>query len=155
MRLLPQRAINVFRKNTNVALDTFGMDCTLYVPSNMDTVSELDIYAKPSDYTFTRYETKVWVEWSPNRHRLRKLGIFMEDETPAIAWFSNTIKDAFGNETDMDICIKSYFVLQTQYIPANAADTEEFELVDVIVPSMADKLVRKCFKIAPRRQKTP
>lgn len=155
MRLLPQRLINSFRGFTNVALDTYGMDCTLYIPSNMNTVETSDIYAKPSDYTFDQHFTKVWVEWAPNKHRLRKLGIFMEDETPIIAWFGNITRNPLGLGDDIDICIKSYFVLPTQYIPLQDLDTEEFEIVDVLIPSMADKVVRKCFKIAPRRIKTP
>lgn len=152
--MLPQRLVTTLRKFTNVAVDVYGMPCTLYVPSNMDTVDASDVYAKPGDFTYTAYETKVWVEWSPNKHRLRKLGLFVEDENPMIAWFSNVVLDKFGAETELDICIHSYFVLPTQYIPGNATETEEFELVDVLVPSMADKLVRKCFKIAARRIKT-
>lgn len=153
--MLPQRTVDVLRKFTNVSIDAYGMPCTLYVPSNMDDVELLDVYAKPGDHVYTQYTTKVWVEWSPNKHRLRKLGLFVENETPMIAWFSNIVKDQFGNEIDLDICVRSYFVLPTQYIPGNLSETEEFELVDVLVPSMADKVVRKCFKIAARRVQTP
>ena len=70
----------------------------------------------------------------------------------------NDLKSGALTEGDLDICVKSYFIITTQYIVNSgqntSEETEEFEIVDVLIPSMADKAVRKCFKIAPRRKKT-
>lgn len=152
--MLPQAAVNAMRVFTNVAIEAFGMPCTLYVPNNLSTVIEEDAYVKPSDYTFTEYDTKVWIEWSPNKRQLSKLGIFAEGETPMLAHFSNIFRSSFQDYDDLDITIGSYFTIDAQYTANLKEATNAFDIVDVVASGMANKLIKKMFKIAPRRVKT-
>lgn len=152
-RMIPQRTVNTLRQYTNLAVDLYGIDCFLYVNSNPNTVANLDEYATPADMTFRRYSTKVWIDWSPNKHQLRKMGIFVEDQTPMICYFSNKIADENSNTADIDIIIGSYFKIDMQYIPLKQIDSDEFELIDVIIPSAHDAVITKYFEFAPRRVK--
>lgn len=148
---IPQETIDVFRQVTNVSVDTFGIPCVLFIQNNNDAEEFKDIYQHTVDRTYTEHSTKVWVEWSINKHRLRKMGFFTEEESPMVAWFSNTVKDTFGNETDIDITIGSYFSIPIQYIPSKLQDTEYFQIVDIISPASSDMVALKYFKIAPLR----
>ena len=152
--MLPQASVDVFRMFTNVSIDNYGMPCTLYIPNNLTTVLPNDAYVKSTDYTFTEYDTKVWIQWSPDKRQLAKLGIFSEDETPMIAYFSNIFRDNFHNYKDLDITIGSYFKIDIQYITQFKEYTNEFDIVDVKAVGMANKLITKIFKIAPRRVKS-
>jgi len=122
-RMIPQRVADALRQLTDLSVDLYGIDCTLFVNTNPETIENNDVYAKPSDYTFREYHTKVWVDWSPNKQRLRKLGLFIEDELPIIAWFSNKISDVNSNIADIDIIVGSYFQVDVQYIPLDQAAT--------------------------------
>lgn len=152
--MLPQATVNVLRSYTDVSIDVYGMDCTLYIPSNLTNVMQQDVYTKPEDYTFNQYNTKVWIEWPTNKRQLAKLGVFTEEEIPIIAHFSNTVKDPFGTATDVDITIGSWFKLTAQYISRDKQATNEFEIVDVLATHMANKLAKRSFKIVARRVKT-
>ena len=144
-RMIPQRTVDTMRHYVDVSVDNYGIDCTLHVPTNQDTVVNYDAYWKPGDWTYTTYNTVVWIDWSPNKYRLRKLGLYVEDDIPILAWFKNYI-----NGVHVDIEINSWFKIDPQYIP-DKYDTEEFELVDVLVPGMHDAVITKYWKIAPRR----
>ena len=153
--MLPQASVDVFRSFTNVSIDLYGMPCTLYIPTNLTSVLPNDAYTKPSDYTFDEYDTKVWIEWTPNKKQLAKLGIFVEEgDQPMLAHFSNIFKTSFQNFQDLDITIGSYFKIDMQYITQFKEYTNEFDVVDVKAVGMANKLITKVFKIAPRRVKT-
>jgi len=148
-KMIPQETVDVMRNFVNVSVDIYGIDCELHIPNNLDTVETYDVYQKPSDFVYdTTITTLVWIEWAPNKHRLRKLGLFVEDEIPMLAWF----KYVEGLQ-DVDIKIGSWFKIDPQYVP-DQYDTEEFEIVDIIVPGMHDAVITKMFKIAPRRVKT-
>lgn len=144
-RMIPQGTVDAFRRAVDVTVGQYGIACTLYVPTNLNTLEPQDIYTKPVDYTYTSYTTNVFIDWKPSKHQLRKFGVFVEDDIPIIAWFPNKI-----NNVDVDITINSYFKVSLQYVPANVGVTE-FEIVDVIVPGMHDAVITKYFKIAPRR----
>jgi len=150
--MIPQETVDAIRAMQDISVDIFGIDCTLYIPTNKDSVDDNTIYTTSVAYVFESYTTKVSIEWVPNKYRLRKLGIFVEDDTPIIAWFSNRIKDADGFDADVDIKINSYFSIATQFIPREM-DTEDFEVIDIMVPSMHDAAATKAYKIAPRRNK--
>jgi len=150
--MIPQETVQTLRQFNDTVVGLYGIACTLYLLNNADTVEGLGIYAKPSDSTFTEYTTEVFVEWSPSTKKLRKLGLFMEDEIPVLAWFANQFESEQRNVTDLDIVIGSYFKVDMQYIPDDY-DTDEFEIIDVVVRAMHDALVLKCFKVAPRRVK--
>lgn len=151
-RILPQSTVDALRKYTDVAVDVYGIDCSLWLPTNAATVEAYDDYAKPADYTNATYTTRVFIDWSPNKFKLRALGVFNENELPIIGYFSHTIKDVAGNPVPIDILIGSYIKIDTQYVP-DTIDTEYFDVVDVVVPGMHEKLVTKAFKLAPRRIK--
>jgi hypothetical protein len=151
--MLPQNTVDALRISTDVSIDVYGMDCTLYVPNNLATVLQQDAYTKPSDYTYNTYYTKVWIEWPAGKRQLSKNGVFTEDEIPMKAHFSNAIKDPFGTLNDVTITIGSWFKLTAQYIAFNKNATSEFEIVDVLAEHMANKLVKRSFKVVARRVK--
>lgn len=147
-KMIPQATVDAMRQMVDVSVGNYGIDCTLYVPTNLDTVMSYDVYVKPTDYVYTTYSTIVWIDWKPDKHKLRKLGLFVEDDLPIIAWFPNKIANV-----NVDITVKSWFSIGVQYIPANM-DTEKFEIIDVLIPGMHERVITKYFKIAPRRVKT-
>lgn len=151
--MLPQESVDALRISTDVSIDVYGMSCSLYVPNNLTPVMQQDTYTKPSDYTFDRYVTKVWIEWPQGKRQLAKQGVFTEDEIPMKAHFSNVIRDPFGTLNDVTITIGSWFRLDAQYIAFNKHAQSEFEIIDVLAEHMANKLVKRSFKIAARRVK--
>lgn len=143
-KILPKETIDVFRTFNDLAIDLFGISCTLYIPTNLTTLEPSDVYTEPEDITYTTYtEQQIWIEWfAKDIHKLRKLGIFSENEAPITAWF----------KLSPEVTIGSYFQIESRYIP-DSYDTDEFEVVDVILQSMYDHEVYRRFKIAPRRKK--
>ena len=157
--MLPQRTVDVLRSFTTVSVSNYGIDCTLKIVKYPDEIDDNDVYVKPQDFVYVDYATKVWIEWTPNKYKLRKLGVYVEGDTPMIAWFGNkmtfvTPGESSGVEVDVDIVVGSYFIIDPQYIPSSISAESEFEIVDVIIPGMHDMAVTKCFKRAPRRVKT-
>lgn len=150
-RMIPRETIDALRKQADVTLDNYGIDCDLYIPSNLDATEDLDIYAKPTDYKYTHYATKVFIEWSPNQYRLRRYGIYAEDETPIIARFGRTATDDDGVTVNVDISVHSYIRIEMEYVPNNYSDTDEFEIVSVALGNAHDAVIAKVFKLAPRR----
>lgn len=143
-RMIPSETLAVLRDFNDVTIELYGIECDLYIPSNLDTVESLDVYATVDDMTYTEYEDeKVFIEWSPSISRLRKLGIFSEGmEIPMIAWFKNS----------PEVTINSYIKVPVGYIPDDI-DTDEFDINDVLIKHMHDAVVVKAYKIAPRRIK--
>jgi hypothetical protein len=152
-RIIPQRTVDAFRKFNDVSVYNFGIPCTLFVANNNDLVDTYDIYRKPSDFTYDSYSADVFIEWSPNKYRLRKLGIYTEDELPVLCWFSNRMLDGQQQEVDVDIVIGSYYRIEEQFMP-DKVDYDEFEIVDVIIRGMHEKSMVKLYKCAPRRVKS-
>lgn len=156
-RMLPRETIDVLRDYVDIALDAVGMDCTLYIPTNASytTAEKLDIYATPDDYTWISYSAKVFIEWSPSLYRLKKLGLFTEDVLPILCWFGNkaTVLEGseVGEEVAVDVCLKSYFEIEPEFIPSNYEGIEQFELVNVASKGMQDCLIRKIYSAVPRR----
>jgi len=142
---LPQETVNVLRTFNDISVEYYGYNCTLFILSNADTIDNLDIYATPEDKTYTEVATQVFLEWSPDTKRLRKLGIFTEDEIPILAWFKNTPKIP-------EIVRGSWFKIPLQYIPTQM-DVDEFEIVDILVRGMGDKIALMGYKVVPRRVK--
>ena len=142
-KMIPQETINVLRQYTNLAVDTYGYDCTLYIPNNLNTIENYDVYVKPSDFAYKTYNTSVFIEWSPDVKRLRKIGVFTEDEIPMIAWFKNL----------PDVVRGSYFKINVQHIPGKTVEEDEFEIVDELIKGMGDMVALYGYKIAPKRTK--
>lgn len=143
--ILPNATIDNLRNFNNLAIDMYGIDCTLYIPNNLTTLEPNDVYTSPDDIAYTEYlNKKVWIEFYPKDvYRLRKSGVFTENEIPITAYFKNT----------PEVTIKSYIKVPIRYIP-NTYTTDEFEVVDVIMIGTYHSEVIRRFKLAPRRAVT-
>jgi len=141
-RMVPQETVNVLRDFNDVSVELYGIDVQLFVPNNLTANEPKDAYIKPSDISYEPKDTKVFIEWSPEARRLRKLGIFMENETPIIGWFKNI----------PDVKVGTYIKVPIQYVPG-IVDTDEFDVVDIKLKGMYDAEVLKAYKLAPRRVK--
>ena len=140
-KMIPQETINVLRNNNDISVDIFGIGCTLNIPTNKTAVEGKDAFVTEDDYAFKTYEDHmVIIEWSPDSKRLRKLGVFTEDDIPLICWFKN----------DPEVIVGAYFTIETQYIP-DSMDTDTFEVVDVMIRGMHDKVALRGYVAAPRR----
>lgn len=137
---IPQSTVDLIRVMNDISVENYGYDCILYLPTNLDVAEAKDMYMKPSDIEYQSTNTKVFIQWSPNNKMLRKLGLFVEDELPILAWFKNEFEVVKG----------SYISLDFQYIPFSI-DTDKFNIVDEIIRGMGDKVALRCYKIAPRR----
>lgn len=142
--IIPDPTINLFRDFNDLAVGLYGIDCTLYVPTNLTCLEPNDAYTSPDSIKYQRYSRqKVRLTWAEkNLHRLRKLGIFSEDEAPIIAYFKNF----------PEVTIQSYIQVEVRYIP-NSFDVDEFEVVDVLMKGTYDAEILRPYKLAPRRTK--
>jgi len=158
-RFLPRESIDVLRDYVDIALSAVGMDCTLYIPTSTSysDAEKLDVFAKPSDYSYNSYSAKVFVNWNPSLYKLKKLGLFTEDSLPILVRFGNKATvilvegQEAGTEVAMDVCLKSYFEIEPEFIPGNFEGVEQFELVNVASKGMQDALIRKIYSAVPRR----
>lgn len=160
--MIPRETINTLRDFVDVVLDAIGMDCTLYLPTDVtyNAAERLDVFAKPSDYSYHSYSAKVHVHWNPSLYKLKKLGLFVEDQLPILVWFGNkaTVIDdggahAAGEVVDIDNCLRGYFGITPEFIPANYVGVEEFEIVNIASKGMQDAVIRKIYSAVPRRIK--
>jgi len=144
--IIPRETANVFRDFNDVGVDIFGIDCDLYIPINKTSIEHSDAYESPIDVIFKKYpQNKVWVHWSvKDLRRLRKMGVFAENETPIIAYFKNF----------PEVTINSYIKVEVRYIPNNF-DTDEFEVVDILMKGTYDSEILRPYKLAPRRARSP
>jgi len=143
-KVIPQSTIDTFRTFNDISIETYGVDCTLYIPSNLTDVDALGPYKVDHHIKFVEHSTKVFMLFEPNIHRLRKLGIFTEDKIPILAFF----------DMKYDVSISSYFKLSMQFYQGedSSLKTDEFSVVDVIIPhNMQDKMAVRAYKVVPRR----
>jgi len=140
--IIPNETVNSFRGFNDLAVDIYGIDCDLYVALNVTSLEPSDAYMNPSDVVFKNYpQQKVWIKWAvKDVHQLRKLGVFAEGETPIIAFFKNF----------PEIVLHSYIKVELQYIPGGF-DTDEFEVVDILMKGTYGSEILRPFKLAPRR----
>lgn len=156
-KILPRQTVDVLRQLVDISLDNYGVEVTLYIPTNISygIAEKLDVFKEPDDYEYTSYTAMVFINWNPSTYRLKKYGIFVEGEVPILAWMPNKATALEGSEAgtlvDVDICNKSYFEINPEFIPSNYEDVEQFEVVSPIIKGMHDKVIYKGFKIAPRR----
>lgn len=144
-RLLPQQVIDLVKTFNDLAIGLIGIDCTLYIPTNLTALESNDMYASTADVAYRTWSNQqIWIEWSgKNVQRLRKLGVFTENEVPILARFKNT----------PEVILGSYIKLPVQYIP-ETYNTDEFEVVDIIVNNTYDNEIYRWYKLAARRAKT-
>ena len=142
-RIIPQATVDALRNNVNISVEIYGIDCQLMVPANLTSLEPTDAYVIPTDIQYKASATKVFIEWSPDTKRLRKLGVFTEDAIPLIVWFKNLPSLPMG----------SYIKVALEYIPGNFMDTDEFEVTDTLIKGMHDMVVLQGYKAVPRRVK--
>jgi len=150
-RMLPQESVDVLRDFVNVSLDNYGIDCTLYIPTNSNDIEKYDVFVKPSDYTYAQYTAKVFIDWSPTIWTLKKYGLFVEDQTPILAYMGNKAIDQDGDETTVNIIIGSYIRINPQFVSNNYKDIEEYEIVNIGTPKIHDAVIVQVYSLAPRR----
>ena len=158
-RMLPRELVDALRVQVNVSLANYGQECILYIPTvaSYNSAEKSDIFAKPSDIEYIQYSAKVFIEWLPTTYRLKKLGLFTEDNLPIIVWFGTKAIALEGSETglevDVDVTKQSYFRISTEYVPDNYVGVTEFEIVNPSIKGMQDMEILKCFSAVPRRIK--
>jgi hypothetical protein len=136
----------------DVSVRLYGIDVTLFVPSNWDDVDQNTMYHVPAqEFTFTEYVTRAFIEWSPSIHRLKNFGIVTEGELPILCYMEFP-KDLGSFESYPDTIIGSWIRVPLQYVQ-RYRDTDEFEIVDNFVRGMHDAVAVSCLKLAPRREK--
>ena len=146
MSLLPQEVIEVYRDTIDRVIEIYGFDVELYIPK-VETVQQqegLDVYMeKPDvkDHTEEPIKTQVFIEWKPEMKRLRRLGIFTEEELPIIAWFKSIA----------ELTRNSYIKVPINYQKGEWG-TDEFELIDCVVKNTYNAIVVQCWSLAPRRK---
>lgn len=156
-KIIPRRVIDALRHNVNVALDIAGIDCTIYIPTttSLNNNEGNDIFEQPSDLTYIPYSGMCFIVWNMNKYRLRKLGIYTEDEIPMVIWLPNKATalegSEVGTEVDVDIIQRSYIRVNPEFIPNNVMDITEFELVDLKIKGTHDSVLVKAYKGVPRR----
>ena len=150
-KMIPRRSIDVFRQQLNVSVDNWGIDCDLYIPSNLEELEPKDVYVVPTDHVYDHYTTMIWIEWSPNTKRLRELGLFAEHELPIIGRLKTEAQADDGTIRQIDVCVNSYVVIPTEFVPAKYSKVDEFEIVDLLMGPFHDATLGKIYKLAPRR----
>jgi len=146
MSLLPLETINVFRDTVDKIIDIYGFEVELYIPepATVEQRESLDVYMeKPDDKEHYKAPivTKVFIEWQPDIKRLRRLGIFTEDNLPIVCWLKNI----------PEITRNAYIRVPIQY-QKNEWGSDEFELVDCLVKNTYNAVVVTAWSIAPRRK---
>lgn len=157
-KLIPRRTIDAIRKMVEVGLDVIGIACTLYIPTEQSysTAERLDVYSKPTDYVFTSYSTNVGIKWSPSVYELKKLGLFVEGQTPIMVQFGFHAVALEGSQIGQTVPINvirnSYFRIEPEFVFGNYVGISEFQIVNVAT-NLHDASLKRVFSAAPRRVK--
>ena len=144
MSLLPLETVDTLRSIVSTMIQIYGIPCTLFIPQPgpLKQQETLDIYQEKPDYKdLPGIETKVWIEWKPDTKRLRKLGIFVEDNLPILAWF----------EGIHEITRNSWFRIPIN-IAQNKNTQDELEIIDNVVKNMYSSIIVSAWIVAPRRK---
>jgi hypothetical protein len=151
--MIPQATIDAIRQMNDISLDSWGIECNLYIPNNINDIEPLDVYIRPSDYTYDEYlGVKCFIEWPPTSiYHLKALGMFTEGELPIVVCLPNVINSGTSEEQSIDILKGSYIVVPIQYIPSDFTKNSEFELVDIMIKGLHDAVLIKKWKAVPRR----
>lgn len=140
--MIPQATVDALRQQADISVRLWGIDIELFLPTNFDALDQGNPYVKPGDWKFVKQSSRAFIEWSPNIHKLKRFGVFTEDDLPIIAWFPS----------QPEVIIGSYIRVPLQYVPATV-DTDEFDVTDPLIKSMHDAVALSCYKIVPRRAK--
>jgi len=142
MSILPDQTIDAIRGFNDLGVDIYGVICDLYIPTNLTALEGRDAYQTRAEITYKKYsDQKVWIDWSAKDFdKLRKIGVFTENELPITARFKNT----------PEVILYSYIKVPIRYIPDTYV-VDEFEVVCPIISNSYNAEVLKRFKLAPRR----
>lgn len=157
-RLIPRRTIDAIRKMVDVGLDSIGIECTLYIPTEQSFLEaeKKDVYSKPADYTYASYSANVGIKWSPSVNELKKFGLFVEGETPIIVQFGfHAIAQEgslAGQSVPINVTRHSYFRIEPEFSYGNYVGVSEFQIVNAAT-ALHDASLRRLFSAAPRRVK--
>jgi len=157
-RMIPPELVNALRVQVNVSMDNYGQECTLYIPTNASHLDweKKDIFAKPADLQYISYDSKVFIEWHPTAYKLKKLGLYVEDNLPIICWFGTTAVaregSNIGQVVSVSITKQSYFSISISSVPEDIVKTSQFE---ILRPSPKNQFqdfeIYNCYAIAPMR----
>jgi hypothetical protein len=156
-KMIPQESIDAFRQQVDVTLSMYGIDCVLYLPTDVSYAAseKKDVFAIPADLTFISYAAQVFIEWGVSVYRLKQLGLFVEDMLPIVAWFPNHAiareGSEIGTEVAIDVIKRSYFTVSPEFIPGNYVGSEAFEVVNPTVKGIHDAVLVQGWSIVPRR----
>lgn len=150
-KMIPRRSIDALRWQVDVSLENYGIDCDLYIPSNLSVVETLDVYSKPADHTYVHYTAKVFINWNPNPHLLKAKGLFVEGELPIFVSLPNYAVDDAGETVAIDVLKHSYIKVNIEYIPANYPKVDSFLITEPLVKNMHDASIVQAWKAVPRR----
>ena len=153
--MIPRETIDVLRNFNDVALDAWGFDVDLYVPTNLIDVESADIYREPEDFEYNHYIAKIFIQWNPSVYRLKQLGVYVENELALLVRLPNQCLNDNNVEVDVDILKGSYVKVALEYIPGNLRKYSEFELVDQLIRKAHDAAIIKAWKAVPRRYINP
>jgi len=144
MSIIPDKTIDILRTFSDLSVETYGISCNLYIPTNLTSLEGKDMYQTSEDISYIEYPNqKVWVEWSiKDFDRLRKLGVYSENDLPIAAYFKNS----------PEVIIHSYIKVDIRYIP-DCYDRTDFEVVNTIMVGTYNSEVFRRYKLAPKREK--
>ena len=142
--LLPKATTDALKQFNDLAVQLYGIDCTVFIPNNLTSLEPTDMYISPDAIAYTEYQfQKVWFEWyAKDIVKLRKSNAFAENDPPITARFPSTLP----------VIVNSYILLPTEYAN-NQYNTLEFECVNVIMEGTYSTEIYDRFKMAPRRKK--
>ena len=150
-KMIPRESIDALRQHNEIAIDMCGFETDLYIPTNTVDIESLDDYTEPADFEYIHYTGMVFVEWKPSIYRLKKLGIFVEGESPLIVRVKETAINDAGETVDVDVIVGSYIKPPIEYLPDNSIKLAAFELVEMIIPKAHDAAIIKSWKAVARR----
>ena len=155
--MIPPELVNALRVQANVSLVNCGQECVLYIPTtaSYNAAEKSDVFAKPSDLEFISYNALVFIEWQPTAYKLKKLGLYVEDNLPIIAWFGTVATAREGSEAGMEVSVsitkQAYFEINVASVPGDITKASQFEIINTSLKGFQDNEIVRCFSIAPRR----
>jgi len=158
-RMIPRRSIDQLRNYVDISLISYGIECTLYIPTNTSysEVEKQDVFFVPGDYDYLSYSAKVFINWTASTYKLKKLGLYTEDAIPIVGYMGTkaTVLEGsnVGDEVDIDITLHSYIKIAPEFVPDSYVGNEEFEVVNIATPSMQEAAIVQIYSLVPRRIK--
>lgn len=157
-KLIPGRTVDAVRAAVDVGLSITGIECILYVPTEGTSLEaeKKDVYSVPQDFTYVSYSTNVGIKWSPSVYELKKLGLFVEGQTPIMVQFGFNAVALEGSQAGQSVPVNvtryCYFRIEPEFSSGNYVGISEFQIVNAAV-NLHDASLRRVFSAAPRRVK--